>query len=702
MASRHRSVLTERKYYDVMPNRLAEETSPYLLQHAQNPVHWYPWSSEALERARTEEKPIFLSIGYSACHWCHVMEHESFEDDQIASTLNEHFISIKVDREERPDLDQIYMQAVQMLTGRGGWPMSVFLTPALQPFFGGTYWPARARRGMPGFDQVLAAVLDAWQNRRAQAIEQAQVLTNRINDGIAAATGADIDLATLKQATRQIVGQFDHTHGGFGQAPKFPHSMTVQFLLRMWSRNPQHENDLLDIARRNLDHMAAGGIYDHLAGGFARYSVDERWLVPHFEKMLYDNALLTDAYLDGYLVTSNPKYAQTATEICQYILTYMTDIEGGFHSTEDADSEGEEGKFYVWTPTEIAQILGPELAERFCYVYDVTEQGNFEGKSILNLAKTVEQCALIKGWNAEELQAQLQEARQRLLQTRDQRVRPGKDDKVLASWNGLMIHAMARVGAALDRDTFKDAAVKAGDFILRCMRRDDGRLLHTWRHGTAKLDGYLDDYANVANSFVSLYEATFDPVWMDEAVSLAEMMLQYFRDSDGGGFFYTADDQESLIARTKDLQDSSIPSGNAMAATVLLRLGHLCHRVDFCEAAGATLQLAGNLMRQYPLAVGQMLIAADLQLGPVQQMVIAGTERDIANVADQLRQRFLPRSVFAATTGSDHLQELAQGKKMADDGQPRLFLCEDFTCAEPIDGMSAIIDAIEYGKVSAS
>jgi len=432
-----------------MPNRLAQETSPYLLQHRDNPVDWHAWGPEALELAKREERPIFLSIGYSACHWCHVMEHESFENPAIARLMNENFVCIKVDREERPDLDQIYMNAVQLLTGRGGWPMSVFLTPDLKPFYGGTYWPPTSRMGMPGFDQVLLAVADAWKNRREQTVQHAAELINHLSrfaEGPAAA--GELSLHLIGAAGDALERSFDHHHGGFGGAPKFPHSMDLQVLLRLWKRH--RRPGFLEIVTATLDKMAAGGIYDHLGGGFHRYSVDERWLVPHFEKMLYDNALLTSAYVEGYQATGNAEYARVARETCNYVLREMTDPAGGFYSTEDADSEGEEGKFYVWTPGEIEDVLGKEAGEIFCYVYDVTESGNFEGHNILNLPKTIEVCAKIKGRDSEQLRAELAASRQKLLAVRSKRVRPGRDDKVLVAWNGLMIDALAKAAGALD------------------------------------------------------------------------------------------------------------------------------------------------------------------------------------------------------------------------------------------------------------
>ncbi|HKD35689.1 MAG TPA: thioredoxin domain-containing protein, partial [Pirellulales bacterium] len=506
-----------------MPNHLATETSPYLLQHKDNPVDWYPWGPKALERAKAEQKPIFLSIGYSACHWCHVMEHESFENPRIARLLNEHFVSIKVDREERPDLDQIYMNAVQMLTGRGGWPMSVFLTPDLQPFYGGTYWPDSPRGGMPGFDQVLDAVAAAWRDRREEMTAQADELTKHLRgSAIPAAGDGELSERLLRQAETALERSFDPRHGGFGGAPKFPHPMDLRLLLRVWKRNQR--DSMLQVITTTLDKMAAGGIYDHLGGGFHRYSVDDRWLVPHFEKMLYDNALLAAAYVEGYLATGRADYARVARETLDYILRDMTDPAGGIYSTEDADSEGEEGKFYVWTPSEIAAVLGPSAAEIFCYVYDVTDEGNFEHKSILNLPKTIEQCARIKQLDADKLRTDLAEWRAKLLAARGNRIRPGRDDKVLVSWNGLAIDALAQAAGALDEPRYLAAAKSAADFILTRMSRPDGRLLHTWR-GEAKLDAYLDDYAALCNGLVSLYEAGFDEHYIDEAVRLAKIML---------------------------------------------------------------------------------------------------------------------------------------------------------------------------------
>jgi hypothetical protein len=680
-------------------NHLAAESSPYLLQHQNNPVDWYPWGPEALTRAKAENKPIFLSIGYSACHWCHVMEHESFENELIARYLNEHFISIKVDREERPDLDQIYMNAVQLMTGRGGWPMSVFLTPDLKPFFGGTYWPPTARMGMPGFEQVLIAVHDAWTNRRESAEKQAEELTGYLAEGgqESGVRGQGLDSGRIREllenAGRQLARAFDSRHGGFGQAPKFPHSMDLQLLLRLWKRKPSEET--LRMVTLTLDKMAAGGIYDHLAGGFARYSVDERWLVPHFEKMLYDNALLTGAYLDAFQATKEERFARTARETCDYILQYMADPAGGFHSTEDADSEGEEGKFYVWTPSEIKAVLGIEAGERFCYVYDVSEAGNFEhGQSILNLPKTIEQCSAVKGWNADELKSELAESRAKLLDVRDQRVRPGKDDKILVSWNGMMIDSLARAGVITGERRYIEAASRAATFILREMARPDGRLLHTWRNGQSKLDAYLDDYACLTNSLITLYESTFHEAWIEEGVRLADLMLQHFEDKAGGGFFFTADDHEQLIARNKDFHDASVPSGNGMAATALIRLGKLTGRTEYLESAHRAILAGLPTIERSAMAAGQLLIALDMWLGPMQELVLIGGGDEPANhkAIATLQQSYLPNAVIAfrpADEQSALLDPLFAGRT-AHGGEPTLYVCENFSCQAPVSGLEAV------------
>jgi hypothetical protein len=684
-----------------MPNHLANESSPYLLQHANNPVDWYPWGPEAIAKARKENKPIFLSVGYSACHWCHVMEHESFEDETIADYLNKHFVSIKVDREERPDIDQIYMNAVQIMTGRGGWPMSVFLTPDLKPFYGGTYWPPTSRMGMPGFDRVLEAIQELWADQRQKALDQAETLTDHLQQlELEAEEDEPLTADQLRAAAADLVRSADHVHGGFGQAPKFPQPLGLQFLLRCLRRFP--ESNALDVVKLSLDRMARGGMYDHLAGGFARYSVDERWLVPHFEKMLYDNALLADAYLDAFLVTGEQQYGDVVRETLDYVLQYMTDPQGGFYSTEDADSEGEEGKFYLWTPEEVHQVLGDAAAAKFCYVYDVTEAGNFEGKNILNLPKTLEQCAELKGWDLAELKKELSVSRSRLLQVRDQRVRPGRDDKVLVSWNAFMIHSMARAARILDDPRYLEAATRAVEFILAEMQDERGRLLHSWRKGVPRYMAYVDDYTALVNALLTLYEMGFEERWIDEAVRLTDVVLERFRDEESGGFFFTADDHEQLIMRNKDFQDGATPSGNSMAALGMIRLGHLCGRNDYLDAAVQVLRIGMRLVGRYPLAGTQLLNALDMHVGPFAELAILGeaAKPPTSNLLSEVRSRYLPNVVVACRPsaeregGSTHLDPLFAGKAMGKEA-PTVFVCERFVCQAPNVGLAEARETLD-------
>jgi uncharacterized protein YyaL (SSP411 family) len=596
----------------VMANRLAQELSPYLLQHAGNPVDWRPWNAEALGAARQEQKPIFLSIGYSSCHWCHVMAHESFEDPDIARLLNRHFVSIKVDREERLDLDQIYMEAVQMMTGRGGWPMSVFLTPEGKPFFGGTYWPPHARGGMPGFDQVLGAVADAWQNRSEELLAQAERMTQSLREVVEQgfdAARAELDDTPRAEAEAALRQSFDAQQGGFGPPPKFPQPLALRWLLGRWRRSG--DDALLEMVTTTLDHMAQGGLFDHLGGGFHRYSVDGRWLVPHFEKMLYDNASLAVCYLEAWQATGQPRYAEVVRQTLDYLLRDMTDPLGGFYSGEDADSEGEEGKFYLWTPGEIQAVLGPQAAELFCRVYDASEAGNFEGRNILHLTRSLDVETKMLGREPAALVAELAAARSKLLLARAERVRPGRDEKVLVSWNGLAIDALARAGAALGEPRYTAAARAAAQFLLTHLRA--GPLLHCWRGGQAKYQAYLDDYAALSGALVTLYESDGSPAWLDEAVRLADEILMRFADAEHGGFFYTAADHEPLIVRKKDVIDSPVPSGNGLAATLFYRLQRIGRCEDYRLAAEATLRACFAWMRQVPTGTFQLLLAMDLR-----------------------------------------------------------------------------------------
>jgi uncharacterized protein len=682
-------------------NRLAGETSPYLLQHAANPVDWYPWGEEALQRARTEEKPIFLSIGYSACHWCHVMERESFENPDIAGLMNEHFVNIKVDREERPDLDQIYMSAVQAMTGHGGWPMSVFLTPDLKPFYGGTYFPPTDARGMAGFPRVLLSVHRAWQERRDEIRQSATEMTQQLQAYAMLPKGSGIlEFALLDNAARAILRNFDPAHGGFGRAPKFPHPMDIRVLLRHHARTG--DEYALHAVRHTLDKMARGGIYDHLGGGFARYSTDERWLVPHFEKMLYDNALLASAYLEAYQATGDVEFGRVARETMDYILGRMTDPDGAFYSTEDADSEGVEGKYYVWTLAEINELLGADRAKTFAYVYDVTESGNWEHRNILNLPKTIGQAARMLGRDedGDGLREELAADRAKLLAVRDRRVPPAKDTKVLVSWNGLMIAAMADGGRILRDTRYLDAASRAAGFILDRMRQADGRLLHTYKDGRARLDAYLDDYANFIDGLTHLYEATGEPRWIESALELTRTMLDEFNDPAHGGFFYTGHHHEVLIARQKDYTDNATPSGNGMAATALVRLGALTGRNDLTQAGRSALESVQVLLEREPAAASQSLIALDLLLAPNQEYaVIAGTDSgEFRAVLETIAARFLPHKVVAPATYEQ--AGILEGTvpllahRGSRDGRTTTYVCEHFACQEPVLGIEGVEAAL--------
>jgi uncharacterized protein YyaL (SSP411 family) len=676
-------------------NRLASETSPYLRQHAHNPVDWYPWGSEALARARSEQKPIFLSIGYAACHWCHVMERESFEDPEVADLLNRDFISIKVDREERPELDQIYMQAVVALTRHGGWPMSVFLTPEGEPFYAGTYFPPEDRHGMPSFRRVLHGVAAAWRERRAEVLNSAQQLTAHLREMTHYnSAGTTPDLELLRSAEGALARAFDPAGGGFGPAPKFPHPLELRLLLRLWRRwkNPAD----LEMATVTLDQMAAGGIYDQLGGGFHRYSTDARWLVPHFEKMLYDNALLALAYLDAWQITSKPRYREVIEETLDWALREMTGPEGAFCSSLDADSEGEEGKFYVWSSSEVESVLGTD-AELFSSVYDVSAPGNWEGKNILHRAKTDEQEARLLGMSVAALQTQLQSARRRLWEARARRVRPGRDDKYLAAWNSLMIAALARAGQVLDGKYVAPAA-RALDFVLTAMRDSRGRLYRTAGPGIpARLNGYLEDYAFTLNALIELYEATFELRWLAEARQLATLMLELFWDEAEGGFFVVSKDHETLIVRGHDPHDNAVPSGNSVAALALLRLGRILDNSTWAQRGEQVLERFAGQMAAMPLAFGQMLAAVDFALGPVREYVVVGSPRSpgLQEVLRLVRGRYEPNRIMvcheAAAPGSavNELTPLLAGKAGRDEA-PVVYLCENGVCAAPLVGAAAV------------
>jgi len=679
-------------------NRLIDETSPYLLQHAHNPVDWYPWGTDALAKARADDRPIFLSIGYSACHWCHVMEHESFENADIAQLMNAHFVCIKVDREERPDLDQIYMNSVVALTGRGGWPMSVFLTPDLKPFHGGTYWPPYSKMGMPGFADVLNAVHEAWTDRRDTVDNGAEELTRAvISMASPPAARTKLEPRLLENAQRAILQSADRVHGGFGQAPKFPHPMELRFLLRSWKRFDDDET--LDVVRLALDKMADGGLYDHLGGGFHRYSTDEKWLVPHFEKMLYDNALLASTYLEAFQATRSERYERVVRETLDYTLREMTQERGGFYSTQDADSEGVEGKFFVWSEEEIVDCLGAEDARLFGVCYDVSTVGNWEGNNILNRPQTNTRAAEMMGVDETELAELLGRCRQKLFDVRTKRIAPARDDKILVSWNGLMISAMAHAAQVLGESQYAAAAARAADFILDAMRDSNGRLMHAYKDGRARFSAYLDDYACFIEGLVDVYQATFEARFLESAVELSQDMISHFYDDDAAGFFYTPDDHETLIARLKDAQDNATPSGNGMAAAALLRLGRLCGRSDFEEKAFATLEMLSGQLARVPMAAAQSLIAAEFLIGPTYEVAIVdgADENETSAMLDALHARFLPNKVVARCSSGDPakpIEGLFQGKPSID-GSTTAYLCQRGVCEAPASGVTAFEAALE-------
>jgi uncharacterized protein YyaL (SSP411 family) len=606
---------TEEKYV----NKLIHETSPYLLQHAHNPVDWYPWGDEAFEKARKEQKPIFLSIGYSACHWCHVMERESFENEKIAEIMNREFICVKVDREEHPDVDEIYMSAVQMMTGSGGWPLSVFLTPDLKPFFGGTYFPPDDKFGRPGFEKILLSIALSWKERNEDVAKAAESMTEALLRKPTWVDG-DIDSDVLAESAESLVYAFDQKWGGFGNAPKFPPTGSIALLMRQYRHSGSEK--LLNMATLTLDKMAYGGMYDQLGGGFHRYSVDRTWLVPHFEKMLYDNALLSWVYLEAFQLTKKPIYKKVASETLDFVINEMTDESGGFHSAQDADSEGVEGKYYVWSRSEIMEILGADGGSFFCDYYGVTEGGNFEGENILFVPSETEDFARDEKKTAEKVEQKLDGLKKKLIAVRVKRVHPGQDYKVLTSWNGLMISSFAKGYQVLGDERYLVAAENAAKFISKDMIQD-GALLHVYSKGKGKLPGYLDDYANVANAFIDLYETTFDIRWLDESERLTEKMIELFKDSDGPGFYFTADSHKHLLRRTKPFFDGSTPAGNSMATLVLLRLARLTDNSDYYDMAETVLKTVVPRAGRQPRGIGHLLRALDFYMSSPVEIAIA-------------------------------------------------------------------------------
>ncbi len=681
-------------------NRLSREKSHYLLQHAENPVDWYPWGEEAFAKARREDKPIFLSIGYSTCHWCHVMAHESFEDEEVGRMLNEFFVAIKVDREERPDVDMVYMAVCQAITLKGGWPLSVFMTPDAKPFYAGTYFPKTGKMGMPGFLDMIGHIANAWASDRGPLLEASEKITKGIQPRPSSGSIAELGLDTLKKGYDQLAQAFDPKWGGFGSAPKFPTPHNLTFLLRWHRRNG--EANALHMVEKTLDNMRYGGIFDHIGYGFCRYSVDERWLVPHFEKMLYDQAMLTMAYTEAHQATGEARHGKVATEILTYVLRDMTAPQGGFYTAEDADSEGEEGLFYVWTPTEIQEHLGKDLSDLFCRFYDVGPHGNFEdGRSILHTRIPLVNFAAQENIEVAELQNLFEEARERLFVAREKRVHPLKDDKILTSWNGLMIAAMAKAYQALGDQAYVDAAAGAASFISNNLKKDGHRLFRRYRDGDVAYPGYLDDYSNFVWGLIELYEATFETSYLEEAINLNHTMIDLFWDETYGGFFYSGKDNEVLIKQSKEIYDGAIPSSNSVAALNLVRLGHLTGDRDLANRAEQLTGTFAKRIKAYPSAYTQFLAALDFIIGPSHEIVIVESQngKSSQSMVEAIHRQFVPNKVLLlrpADGQRDRIATLAPfTKELESQGDsPAVHICEQQSCQKTVTEVDQIEEAL--------
>ena len=669
-----------------MANRLAHESSPYLRQHAGNPVDWYPWGPEALQRARDEDRPILLSVGYSSCHWCHVMERESFEDDATAELMNRHFVNVKVDREERPDVDQIYMKAVQAMTGRGGWPMTVFLKPDGAPFFGGTYYPPEPRHGMPSFRQVLRSVAEAWEERRDRVESGSARLLEALERTSTAGEARKVGIPMVERAYRTLASRYDPVHGGFGGAPKFPQPVTLELVLRHHLRTG--EAQALEMVVHTLRRMAAGGMRDHLAGGFHRYSVDARWLVPHFEKMLYDNALLARAYVDAFRITGAEDLRVVAEETLDYLVADMRHPQGGFFSARDADSEGEEGLFYVWTPEEVGGVLGPEDAELFGRAYDVTPSGNFEGRSILHLPRGLHEVAAADGMDEEELRGRLAEARRALLDARSRREPPFRDEKVLTAWNGLAVRAFAEAGATLGREDLVEVARGTAGFLWSELRAD-GRLRRTWKDGEAKIHAFLEDHGALGNAYVSLHEATLEAEWLERAVWLADEILLRFHDEDAGLFFDAPDDAEALVVRPRDPTDSATPSGPSLAAELFARLGSVTGDRRYADTARAIVDREADMLEQAGPAFGRMLSVVDrLEADPVEIAIVGDDDAATDALLRATHAEPLRNVVVVGHREGDAGPPAALSSPLLEgrgrvDGRAAAYVCRNYACGLP-------------------
>ena len=673
-------------------NRLIYETSPYLRQHANNPVDWYPWGAEALERAKEEDRPILLSIGYSACHWCHVMERESFENEEIAQIMNRHFVNIKVDREERPDLDTLYMNFVQMSTGSGGWPMTVFLTPGQIPFFGGTYFPPDDRLGRPGFPRLLLAIADAYQKKRMEIDKQGPEILRNLEKmhGLSLSSGS-FDKQVLDSAYENLANGFDWANGGFGGAPKFPGSMNLAFCLRYYQRSGNRE--ALRFVELTLENMGHGGIYDQLGGGFHRYSVDGHWLVPHFEKMLYDNALLSRLYLEAYQLTRKPFYRRITEEILDYVTREMTSPEGGFYSTQDADSEGEEGKFFTWELGEIRTLLGNKDSELFCRYYGVTENGNFDGTNILHVARSLEDLSEDFQQSREEVEQTLTRSRQKLFEAREKRVKPHRDQKMLTCWNGLMNVSFLEAANVLGRDDYLLVARQNVQFMLEHLCQGE-QVLRSYKDGQTKINGFLEDYANLIEALIGLFEATGETLWLDHACRFNGEAIRQFWDSATRSFFLTGSNHETLITRVRDFYDNATPAGSSVVVTNLLRLAVLLRRTDYREIAESVLERMSSSMARFPSGFGCLLNAAVFYQGPVQEIVLVGSPDDssTSRLAQTIYQQFLPNKVVARLDPSRPDSGQApwlEGKTLVH-GKPTVYVCHNYTCQSPTTDASEL------------
>jgi len=693
-------VTPAREAHHKWTNRLIHEKSPYLIQHAHNPVDWYPWGDEAFEKAKKENKLIFLSIGYSTCHWCHVMEEESFSDEEVALVMNKHFVSIKVDREERPDIDNIYMTVCQAMTGSGGWPLTIIMTPDEKPFFAGTYFPKRSRLGVPGLIELLNQISKLWQEDAQQIIRSSEQITSALQSHAITAVGGGLTLETLKNGYEQFSGIFDKESGGFGHAPKFPTPHNLSFLLRWWKRSS--DSNALAMVEKTLDSMSRGGIQDHLGYGFHRYSTDRKWLTPHFEKMLYDQAMLAIAYIEAYQATKKESYAEVARGIFNYVLRDMTSPDGGFYSAEDADSEGEEGKFYVWTPEEVKRIIGEKAGDIFCRFYGVTKAGNFEGgRSILNIETPIEIFAQKEGIELARLKKILEESRRKLFTERQKRVHPHKDDKILVDWNGLMIAALAKGAQVFENEEYARSAARCADFILKRMRRQDGRLLHMFRDGASPLPGYLNDYAFLIWGLIDLYESTFEVKYLKEAVSLNEEMLKLFWDEKEGGLFFSGEGNEELIIKRKETYDGATPSGNSVAALNLLRLGRMTAKDTFERKADELINAFSSVVEGHPTGYSQFLIAVDFAIGPSKEIVIAGEpgHEDTMEMLMAIRSEFFPRKVVLLHPGGKDGEEIENlspflKEQRAIGGKSTAYVCENYTCKLPTTNIKELIQQL--------